>query len=284
MSRIFMNYDFAPLRSKMPFQNPWEGNCGKKPWEYQVSAVIPVLDTFDQLQICIELLRNQTVSPFIFIVDTGSSEIQLNKIISLRNIDCEVHSLKFNGVKHPSDFPAMAMDFAFSACRTDYLFATHADVFLKRKDFLEDMIELCKEKSPVIGYEISPRAHNDWMGMVSHTATLYDMRIMDKIGFGWSLRRLCNIYNIHDSKPDPTRPCWPDTELLGNYILRKNQIVPHLIGSEKNFQRTNDQNIDHFRSFTSGKLYSNSYFSVANKWYNQAKEEALERIEEWKKA
>lgn len=279
-----MTIDFAPLREKLPFQNPWEGNCKKKPWDYEVSACIPVLDTYEQVQICIDLLRNQTIPPFIIVIDTGSSDAKLNKILNLRNIDVEVHSLRFNGLLHPSDFPAIAMDLAFSMCRTNFLYATHADVFIKRKDFIEYLINLCKKESPVIGYEISPRAHDDWIGMVSHTATMYHMPTMDKIGFGWSLRRLCNTFDIKDSKPDPTRPCWPDTELLGNYILRKNKIKPYLIGKEQNFKRTYDQNIDHFRSFTSGKLYSDSYFSVANKWYKEAKYEALARIDEWQKS
>lgn len=277
-----MNFDYAPVRNKPSFEAPWEGNCPKKPWDYQVCAVIPVLDTYEQLSICVELLRRQTVSPFIIVIDTGSTDQELNKITSLRSDDLEVHSLRFNGLCHPSDFPAIAMDLAFSMCRNNFLFATHADVFIKRKNLLENFIELCKKESPVVGYEISPRAHNDWKGMVSHTATMYHMSTMDKIGFGWSLRRLCNIFGIKDSKPNPHRPCWPDTELLGNYILRQNDIKPHLVGSEKNFKRTNDENIDHFRSFTSGKLYSDSYFSLANKWYDKARTEALERIEEWK--
>jgi len=274
---------FAPTRNVLTLKKPWEGSIEKKPWHYKVTAVIPVMDTFEQLNICIQLLKEQSLKPFIVIVDTGSNEEEYKKICGLRNDDVEVHSLKFNGVLHPSDFPAIAMDLAFSCCRTEYLFATHSDVFLRKKTFLNEMIDLCKTKSPVVGYEISPRAHEDWKGMVSHTATMYHIPTMDIIGFGWSLRRLCNIFNIKDPIPDPRRPCWPDTELLGNYILRSHKIEPHLIGKEENFKRTLDDNIDHFRSFTSGKLYSRSYYKICDKWYEDAKKEALERIEEWKK-
>ncbi len=118
--------------------------------------------------------------------------------------------------------------------------------------------------------------------MVSHTATMYHMVTMDKIGFGWSLRRLCNMLDIKDHFPTPLRPNWPDTEILGNYILRYYKINPHLVGPEENFSRKVDDNIDHFRSFTSGKMYSPDYYKQARGWFLSARTEALERIESWK--
>lgn len=278
-----MKKDFAPIRNIDQKLRPWEGSSLKKPWHYELTAVIPCLDTYELVEICVKLLRLQTVRPFIFIVDTGSTQEELKKVESMRSDDLEVHSLRFNGLLHPSDFPAIAMDLAFSACRTQYLYATHADCFIRRRDFLEYLLDLCPGNSPVVGYEISPRKHADWKGMVSHTSTIYHMPTMDKIGFGWSLRRLANYYNIADYTPCPTRPGWPDTEILGNYILRKNNIQPYLIGKELNFQRKMDENIDHFRSFTSGKLYSEFYFKKASQWYEDAKEQALIRIKEWEK-
>lgn len=274
--------EFAPTRKKMSIFKPWEGEVVAKPWDYKVTAAIPVLDTYEQISICLQILRMQTERPFITIIDTGSCDEQLEMMQSLRAEDVEVHCLRFNGVKHPSDFPAVAMDLAFSMCRTEYLFATHADVFLRRRDFVADMLERC-QKSKVVGYEISPRAHHDWKGMVSHTATMYHMPTMDQIGFGWSLRRLCSIFGIEDSKPNPNTPGWPDTELLGNYLLRQHDMKPEIVGKEDNFLRTKDENIDHFRSFTSGKLYSHSYYKVVSRWFEQAKRDALERIDEWKR-
>lgn len=277
-----MKNKLAPLRNVPQSQHPWEGNCKKKPWEYKVTAVIPVLDTYEQVEICIKLLQNQTEKPYILIIDTGSTTEEYAKIESLRNEDVEVHAIRLNGVMHPSDFPAIAMDLAFSLCRTEFLFATHADCFLRKNNYLEFLLDLCPATSPVVGYEISPRSHADWKGMVSHTATMYHMPTMDKIGFGWSLRRLANHYNIKDYRPNPLRPQWPDTEILGNYILRQNKIKPYLFGTECNFERYKDEYIDHFRSFTSGKLYSPSYYEKVNAWYEAAKEEALERLESWK--
>lgn len=273
--------EISPAYGMSTEKSPWEGTCHKKPWEHSITAVIPCLNTPETLPICIELLRLQTERPFIMIIDTGSTERNLKLTEELRDEDVEVHSIRLNGVRHPSDYPAMAMDAAFSLCRTEFLFATHSDCFLRRKNLLEDFARMCKEKSPVVGYELSPRAHEDWKGMVSHTATMYHMPTMDKIGFGWSLRRLCNGYGIVDYKPNPNKPNWPDTEILGNYILRDNKITPHLVGEEGNQCRTLDDNIDHFRSYGAAKMYSPDYFPKVSEWYHSAKKDALARIEEW---
>ncbi len=283
--------DIAPIRGfkspkalwpSNPVNKPWEGSCDKKPWEYTVTAVIPALDTTETLEVCIELLRLQTQKPYIVLIDTGSRGEHLGKMRRLQADDLEVHFLQLNGVEHPSDFPAIAMDLAFALCRSEFLFATHADCFLRKRIFLAELLDMCRTVSPVVGYEISPRSHEDWKGMVSHTATMYHMPTMDKIGFGWSLRRLCNMYGIKDHKPNPARPNWPDTEILGNYILRHAKITPHLIGHETNFDRQTDENIDHLRSYTSSKLYSPAYYQRAKESFEKAKEDALERMEEWK--
>ena len=275
--------EISPLYGELTVHTPWEGACEKKPWEYQITAVIPCLNTSETLPLCIKLLRLQTVKPFIMIIDTGSQPDHLHKVFDMRDDDVEVHSIALNGVLHPSDYPAMAMDLAMTLCRTHYMFATHADVFLKKQNFLEYLLTECNEEVPVVGYEISPRSHNDWRGMISHTASMYHMRTMDKIGFAWSLRRLCHEYDIVNYKPDPMRPNWPDTEILGNYILRKNNIKTKIIGHEENQQRTDDDFIDHFRSYTSGKMYSPPYFKTTKSWFEDAVEKAKIRIEEWSK-
>lgn len=274
-----------PLRGKKVEDLPWQGICEKKPWEYKVTAVIPVIDTYDSLSICVELLRLQTVKPFILIIDTGSEPENLEKILDMHDEDLEVHCIRLNGTLHPSDAVCMAMDFAQSLCRTEYLFATHSDVFLMRRDFVEDLLRLCGErrgKYPVVGYEMSPRNHDDWEGMISHTATMYHVKTLDRIGFGWSMRRLASIYDLENQAPHPDRPNWPDTEILGNYILRQNKIRTKIIGKEKNFQRNKDENIDHARSISLGMLYSKEYYQLANEWFKDAKKEATDRIKKWK--
>lgn len=285
MLRINPNFSedyISPTRNTQTVDLPWEGVCEKKPWEYKVSAAIPCLDTYDTLELAVTILKMQTIRPYIIIIDTGSCSEELKKIESLRDEDVEVHSLKLNGTQHPSDYPAIAMDLAFSLCRTDYMFATHADCFLRRRDFLEFLLEQM-ENYAVAGYQLSPRKHGDWEFMVSHTATMYNMKIMDKIGFGWSLRRLCNSLGVEHRTPDPMRPNWPDTEILGNYILRENKIKPLLIGKEQNHCRNLDQNIDHPRSYTAAKLYSPNHLRKMSSWVEKAKKDAKKRIKQWQR-
>lgn len=274
--------DVAPLRGPVLHRAPWEGSCGRKPWEFRITAAIPCLDTSDTLPLVIELLRLQSERPFIVVIDTGSRDEELAAVMHLRADDVEVHSLRLNGVLHPSDFPAMAMDLAFAVCRTEFLFATHADVFLRRRGFLADLLAACRTISPVVGYQISPRAHPDWRGMVSHTATMYHLPTMDRIGFGWSQRRLCHLAHLDDYRPQAARPNWPDTELLGNYLLRAARIAPYLIGDERNFQRHIDENLDHCRSLTSARLYSPEYEQQARRWTQAAMAEARQRIDAWR--
>ena len=273
--------EVAPSYGMLTVEAPWEGSNNLKPWEFQVTSVIPTINSPETLPCCIELLRLQTLRPYIVIIDTGSREENLREVEKLWDQDVEVHSLRLNGVRNPSDFPAIAMDLGFAACRSQYLFATHADCYLRRRDFIEYLLGLCNAKCPAVGYELSPRAHKDWKGMLSHTASMYHMPTMDKIGFGWSLRRLCNRFNIVDYKPDPMRPNWPDTEILGNYILQENGITPHLIGGEENGVRTLDENIDHFRSYAAAKMYSPPHFDKSKIWFEEAKREAEARIKQW---
>lgn len=277
--------NLAPLRNRGVNDSPWRGSCKKKPWEYRVTAVVPVIDTHESLSICVDILRLQTERPYIIVVDTGSKSGELEKILDMHSEDLEVHCIRHNGTLHPSDPVCMAMDAAQSLCRTEYMFATHSDAFLMRRDFLEWMLGMCGEEeeglAPVVGYEISPRSHDDWRGMISHTATMYHIPTMDRIGFGWSMRRLAARCGIESQEPHPERPNWPDTEVLGNMILRENGIKTKIIGSEKNFARNTDENIDHARSITLGVLYAHEYLKVAEPWFEQAKEDARARIARW---
>lgn len=283
-----MKFDYvAPIRGISVSQKPWTGKCKVKPWEYRVTAMIPVIDTFESLCACVEILRLQTERPYIIVIDTGSEKDNLQQILDLHDEDLEVHCIRHNGAQHPSDPVCFAMEAAQGMCRTEYMFATHSDAFIMRRDFLEWMLTLCGEEekglSPVVGYEMSPRNYEDWKGMISHTATMYHMPTMDRIGFGWSMRRLAAMCELPNHEPHPDRPNWPDTEILGNVILRQNEIKTTIIGKEFNFRRNIDENIDHSRSISLGMLYSPDYMKMSLSWFKQSIAEAKARIEKWKK-
>lgn len=271
--------NIAPLRNKKPSSSPWEGDCPVKPWDYQVTACIPVLDTPEELELVISLLRLQSVKPFIIVVDTGSTPENLAKIQRLASVDLEVHSLRLLGVLHPSDFVSFAMDLCHAICRSPYMFCTHADCFLMNQFVISELLGYM-ESYKVAGYEMSPRPHKDWVGMVGHTCTMYEIACIDYHGISWSQRRLCAYHGI-SSKPDASRPNYPDTEVGFNVLLRNHSIEAFIIGKEENYERTLDHRIDHCRTLTSGKLYSPEYYAKAIKWVGDAMLKGWDRVKEW---
>ena len=152
--------EFAPLRRGVMQAKPWEGACSHKPWQYDAAVMIPVLDCVEPLPLVVDLLRLQTLKPYIILVDTGSLPEHFAKVESLRAPDLEVHSLRLNGFEHSSQSVAMACDVGFAVCQSRFLFLTHTDCFLRSRTVLEEFAELCQDH-PVVGYQISPRPHED---------------------------------------------------------------------------------------------------------------------------
>ncbi len=285
----FQQTGYAPIRGQYFDSKPWEGPNKRKPWEYKVTLAIPVLDSAESVEAIVKLYSLQTEKPYVCLVDTGSVPEQLARLNALQCDWCEVHSLKLNGVRHPSDFPAIAMDLAFSACRTEYLLATHADCFPMRKDLVAFMLSVCDYMRPVAGYELTERPHSDWRGMVGHTLTMFHIPTMDHINAYWSLRRLVTTRNHPDGKAadwtinPATSPNWPDTELLVNYQIRERGITPVIVGKEYNAQRTTDDKIDHCRSWASARLYNyaTDYQVASDSWLADGIRNAYARAQEW---
>ena len=57
---------------------------------------------------------------------------------------------------------------------------------------------------------------------------------------------------------------------------------PLFTGKEENFQRNEDQWIDHCRSMTCGQLYSPAVFQKASGWASDAMIKAKQRMKTWK--
>ena len=244
------------------------------PWSYKVACAIPHFESLDTLPTVVELLRLQTERPYLLVVDTGSCSETREKLELMRAKDVEIHYVQSHGWRHSSEPVSAAMDVAMAVCRSEYLFCTHSDVFLRRRDFIADLVG---HNTPAVGYEITDRSHvtDDWRGMISHTATLLHMPVMRRIGAAWSIQRACEMLGI----PADTRHGWPDTETGINLILREHGIEPVLIGTEKNGERTVDDNIDHVRSLSSIRIYGD--LGHRSKWLDSALSDARERIREW---
>lgn len=270
----------APLGTR-DRPRPWEGRPARKPWAYRITAAIPHLNTPESLRLVIALLRLQTERPYLLVIDTGSPPEVQAELEQLRAEDLEIHYIAGHAYTNSSEPVAAAQDLAFALCRTTHLFCTHADVFLRRRDFLAWELSLCTEHSPVVGYEMSPRDNvtAEWRGIPSHTATLFYMPVMHRLGVTWSLQR---YYASNGQPPQPTSG-WPDTESTMGLCLRQAGIRPLLIGPESNYRRHVDKNLDHVRSYPGSKIYDAAYHQRAQQWMREAMAEARERLAAWQR-
>jgi hypothetical protein len=259
----------------------------KKAWEYEVSAAIPYRNTPEYLEPLLRLLRLQTVRPYIMICDTGSLAMPVMDPEKYRAPDCEVYRV-VGTWQHPCEVVAVAMDLMQSACRTKYFFSIHTDCFPRRRDLLEWMMAHCNEVFPVVGHELCPRSDPEWRGYVGHTATMFHMPTIHKIGMTWSMRRLRYMpkWKGRQWRLDRARDIktnWPDTETTFNRCLVDAGLKPLLIGKENispirgnKFRalRTVDEFIDHVRNGT-----------IHPDWRKEDKQaaikEAWDRVRDW---
>lgn len=257
----------------------WEGRCEIKPWEYDVTVGMAHLNTPEELEVVVKVLRKQSIKPYIIVVDTGSSDENRIALERMRAPDLEIHYIAGHGYRHSSEPVAVALDLIQALCRTEHLFQTHTDVFLMQKDFLEMMKSLVNEKVPAVGYRMSPRdwATTDWEWMIGHTASMFHMPTLAAKGVTWSMQRMNSQFGISFENVGG----WPDTETGFNHALRAGGIKPVFIGHDENYKRYTDNYIDHARSHAGTKEYAPDLYEKCVGWIEAAKKEALERIAKW---
>lgn len=257
-------------------EKAWEGRSVKKPWDYKVTAVIPHLNTPEPLKVCIDVLRIQTERPYIIIIDTGSDPSTKDEIEALRDHDVEIHYINSNGWRHSSEPVTAALDLAHSVCKTEYLFHTHSDCFLRRNNLIEELVSNCDSTAPVIGYRMSPRdwATDQWEWMIGHTICMLHMPTIHSNGVTWSMSRMEYEFGM----PIKVGMGWPDTETGFNHVLKNCGITPIFIGHDQNYVRQVDENMDHVRSHPGAKLYSEDHYRKTQGWMVDAIREAKERI------
>lgn len=289
----------APLGTT-GIQSPWRGRLHKKPWHFKTAAAIPHLNTPETLPHVIELLRWQTERPYIMIFDTGSPTKVCEWLETLRGPDVEIHYIRGGGWCNSSEPVSTAMDCALALCRSPYLFATHSDVFLRRRDVLAWYRERCSPECPVIGYEMSPRKGTSaWQGTPSHTATMFHVPTLREHGVRFNLQDAYRKMGLvkDDTRPEhwPNTRGWPDTETCLGMTLKAAGLHCHLLGRhdlpedrtfpwarpEGNYERHVDDNLDHVRSYASGKMYADGYHRYASAWLEGAIKEAQARIAGW---
>ena len=259
----------------------WEGTLARKPWQYQITAVIPCFEHVPETTLCVELLRLQTIHPYILLIDTGSNNNCLQALDRLRAPDLEVHAIRSNSIPHPCAAIAAALDLGFSLCATPYAFTTHQDCFLRDRHFLDYLAQLMPTHA-VAGYQISPRRFPEWPKWFGHTAALWSIPELDRIGATWSMRRAASMLGYGPLPATTDTIGHLDTESGINTAILRAGLPTIQIGTELNFERTLDQWIDHPRSLVCSALYSPTHHTNARAWTDQAMTEAKARIQRWK--
>ncbi|MBI1862028.1 MAG: hypothetical protein HYR96_14025 [Deltaproteobacteria bacterium] len=224
-----------------------------------VTVVIPHRDTPDWLLTSVALWQAQNTLPFVLVIDTASTTLPTDLALTKlrQNPGVEVSRLNVGATEHASDSICHAMDYAFSRCPTTYLLATHVDVHPKRRDLVSYLMSLCDEKTPVVGWEMSPRGpgpDGDFTGHTSdgypgHCCILFHMPTMDRIGAGWSIRRSANVYGSARGR-DPLVKGWPDTETCLGNLFMQHGIQPLYLGRETNHATQETKYWTHARSRT----------------------------------
>ena len=288
----------APVEKTGKRLHPWVPHSGEsRParWrgddvpEFDVTVGIPWCNTPREVMASAQLcLAQEGVRALVVLVDCGSDVKDHETVEAWVNEqpDVEMHTLRALSVKHPSDFPAIAMDLVTSRCQTAWLFCTHADVYLKRRDVIAEFIAISRDSgSPAVGYRISPRPYDGWEKQISHTATLLEMETMLRLGMTWSQRRVALLAGFPDHSPELTRRNWPDTEIGLNECLAANGIKPVIVDYldpiEINREVNEDHRLIHARSLTSAKLSRNPHYSKMSPINEVALSEAHDRLDEW---
>lgn len=257
-----------------PFRGQGRAYEGHRPWErHQVEICIPVIDPSDELTLVIELLRAQTVPPYIVLVDTGSQPEGWAALQTLRAPDLEVHAIWSGGLQHSAAVVAAALDLGMSLCRQDRLLFSHSDAFLRRPDAVEILCQWLSPECPAVGYGMTPRGADipDWRRMMGHVWCGLYMPAIRTAQARWAFHP-CDAEK-HEN--------W-DTEVSFNRYLAKAGIWPVILGPEENWTRNINEDYDHVRSFPLSSLYLPEHHERAKGWMRDAKREARQRLDLWK--
>lgn len=260
---------------------PHEGRPERKPWDYRVTATFAHLETPSLIPFVVELLRLQTCRPYVVVVDTGSSPGACEELESYRSEDVEIHFLRAHAWRHSSEPVAAACDLALALCKTEHLFFTHVDCFLRRRSVLAEYRAKCGPGSPIVGYALTDRSHatREWRWMVGHTCLMAHVP---------TLRR-ANVWWGYDWGRDRgVRPAWEtyfDTETEFCWAAKAAGLAIVQTGEERNFERNITDDFDHPRSWATSKVYrsgDDEYNRRKDGWIRDATAAAALRIRHWR--
>lgn len=269
----------------------WRGISDPKPWQYQITAIIPVINTDPSIELVLDLLRLQTERPYILLIDTGSIDAKCSYLETLRAADVEVHYIRKHGNVHLAECVSQACDLGTSLALTRFNFFTHADCFLMRRTALADAMALAAQHV-VAGHRITERSYPDWEREFGHTFLMVDQDEIDRRGITWKMRRgILTPGALPPGKTDYSAELLlpmahiVDTERSWNRLRMAAGIPGVFTGTEGNWQRNTDDWIDHVRSVSGARMYDGGrqYITQAEQWLIAAIDDARQRIATWRR-
>lgn len=278
-------------------QDDCQGRDMVKPWDHQATVVIPHLGPTEALAAVVDLWRLQTVAPYIIIVDTGSEREDRENVENLRREGVEIHYLRSHGFLNPFEAVAAACDLGQAIARTEYVIYTHADCFPMRYNLADDLLHACSAAKPVLGYQMTNRSQQEMEKYIGDDARLRPETTTDE--WEWQVGHTLLITHGPTINRHRIRWAWGpgedtgvkpgrflDTEVYFNYELKRVGITPEFLGTEENFARNIDHNIDHVRSGASRRIYHwlghESWQVQADEWMRMATAEAKQRAAHWR--
>lgn len=239
-------------RDHLKQMKPYSEN--KIPRVNHITAIIPTIADSPTLYSAVRTIQLQNVYTEIKIIDTGSTLQDLQTLINTFNTDptVTIYHIEARPWEHLSERVAAAIDLGISQVETPFFYLTHDDVWIKRADFLSDLLKVNQEMAEApVGYEMSSRSHitEQWRGMLSHTATLFKTDYHFRHRLRWSLKAA-----FMRKETEIKGAGWPDTETNIGLLMKDQNLQPIFIGHETNEPHFEDDNIIHRRSLTTHRL------------------------------
>ncbi len=149
-----------------------EGLIKQKPWDYQITAVIPTCGTPELTALCVALLRSQDIPIYCLLIDTGSSAGEFDRLSLLRAPGVEIHQIAGHGWRHNCESVGAAMALGQTICRSPQMLAIHSDVFLTSTTAVR-AIQESLAGHVASGYQLGPHPRRPWADrFLSHSTTL----------------------------------------------------------------------------------------------------------------
>lgn len=259
--------------------------AGDKDHHEPVVINLPHCNTPELVEAVLPLWLRQTHPTLIDVVDTGSRPRDLARLAHI----CEaagprvrLHVIAPRTWRHSSEPVAVACELSQLYAETPRVLWSHVDVFPRRPDLVAHWVSQCDARTPVVGYEISPRDHvsgwisTNWPGMLGHSLTMGYLPALRACS--WSYMVAAEEFGL-GARDLLT---W-DTEVTFNLCLQRAGINRAIIGHDRNYEHLVDEWHGHARSYPGAVISGAEHAEKARPWVDEEIKLARINAERWTK-